>query len=725
MIESQLAEGHIMRRATGPPIDTATADALNMQFQPYLNQTAAPTLFLDADLTILFFTPALSSLINILAVDIGRPLIDLSTDGLGADFSSDAMQVLTSGCDLEREIVGRDSRCYLRQISLFNPLGHVLPMISISFADHTSHQQLGVELARVQKEMETGRASHLRVLSALSHDLRQPLQTLKLLQALLRETLNDVPALELAEQIGDTLAAMSGMVNLSLDNTPSAANGSIAHREDIQIDTLFRKISPEFSHWADEQGTALRFIPNSQSVHSDPRLLEQMLRTMLSSALADSHRRVSVGCRRHHGWLSLEVRTSGVSVMDPLPDASALAEVERLSAILGHRLHRHTASGTGMNYAISIALSVQGDRQPDLLFDSGKGSHASAPSHRGIILIVEDDADLLKLLGTLLHHQGYEVAMALDSAAALSWIHHSGLKPDLILADYHLGTDMTGLMLIDTLREQWRSEVSAIVLTGDVSCQTALEIAAARCTQLNKPAKLKELIQLVHALFTQSEDEHSAYRQRPANTSVVYVVDSDSVMRDVVRQILQAEDYRVYDFPTCEAFLVAYAPEERACLLLDARLPGMNGVDALRALRQRGDLVPTIISGSGDIALAVDAMKAGAWDFIEKPFDRHEMLDTINRALGRSQHDHKILAGRQEAIDYIATLTARQRQIMELVLAGHPSKNIAVDLGISQRTVENHRASIMTRTHSRSIPALARLALAATLQNVEGAVMES
>lgn len=715
-----------MRRATGPPIDTAMADALNIQFQPFLTQAAAPTLFLDADLTILFFTPALTSLINILAVDIGRPLVDLRTDGLGADFSSDAMQVVTSGCDLEREIVSRDSRCYLRRVSLFTPLGPLLPVISISFADHTSHLQVGVELARVQKEMETGKASHLSVLSALSHDLRQPLQTLKLLQALLRETLSDVPALRLAEQIGDTLAAMSGMISLILDNTQSAANGVIAHREDFQVDTLFRKIGPEFSHRAREQGTTLRFVPCSQSVHSDPRLMEQMLRALLCSALAHSlHGRLSVGCRRHHGWLSLEVRALGASVMDHPVDVPDLAEVERLSAILGHRLHRHTASGAGMNYAISIALSVQGGRQSDLTIQSGKGPQESAVSHRGIILIVEDDADLLKLLGTLLHHQGYEVAMALDSAAALSWIYHSGLKPDLILADYHLGTDMSGLTLIDTLREQWHSEVPAIVLTGDVSGQTAFEIAAARCTQLNKPAKLKELIQLVHAMFAQSGTEHSARRQSPDDTSVVYVVDSDILMRDMVRQILETEDYQVFDFPTCEAFLIAYSPQERACLLLDARLPGMNGVDMLRALRQRGDLVPTIISGSGDIAIAVDAMKAGAWDFIEKPFDRNEMLDTINRALGRSQLDHKILAGRQEAIDYIATLTVRQRQIMDMVLAGHPSKNIAVDLGISQRTVENHRASIMTRTHSRSIPALARLALAATLQNVESAVMDS
>jgi FixJ family two-component response regulator len=577
-----------MRRETGPPFEAAViANEVNGRFQSFLYQAAAPTVFLDADLNILFFTPATTALINILAVDIGRPLVDLSTAGLGEDVSAEVAYVLAHGGDLEREIISPDQRSYRRRIAPFKAPGLLPPGILITFADHTNIQQLAIELSRIRKDIEICRANHLNVLSALSHDLRQPLQTLKLLQALLRETLHEVPTLQLAEQIGDTLSAMSGVINLISENTP-------------------------------------------------------------------------------------------------------------------------------------ITL------QSDLVIASLPTSQASAASHRGIILIVEDDSDLLNLLGTLLHHQGYEVALALDSAAALSWIFHSGLKPDLILADYHLGTDMNGLELIGTLRNQWHSEVPAIVLTGDVSGQTAFDVAAARCAQLNKPAKLKELIQLVHSMFAQLRSEHSPRCECPSTTSVIYVVDNDKVMRDTVRQILQAEDYRVYDFATCEAFLLAYSPQERACLLLDARLPGMNGIDMLRGLRQQGDQVPIIIiSGSGDIAIAVEAMKAGAWDFIEKPCNRNEMLDSINRALGRSQQNHRILAGRQGAIDYIATLTARQRQIMDMVLAGHPSKNIAVDLGISQRTVENHRASIMTRTHSRSIPALARLALAASLNSVEGAVMDT
>jgi len=141
----------------------------------------------------------------------------------------------------------------------------------------------------------------------------------------------------------------------------------------------------------------------------------------------------------------------------------------------------------------------------------------------------------------------------------------------------------------------------------------------------------------------------------------------------------------------------------------------MKGLDLLKKLRTLGDCMPTImITGSNDIAIAVEAMKAGATDFIEKPFERTDMLDSVARALEHSRDANKLKAWKQEASDQIADLTPRQHQIMDMVLAGHPSKNIASDLGISQRTVENHRAEIMKRTESKSIPALARLALAAS-----------
>ena len=121
-----------------------------------------------------------------------------------------------------------------------------------------------------------------------------------------------------------------------------------------------------------------------------------------------------------------------------------------------------------------------------------------------------------------------------------------------------------------------------------------------------------------------------------------------------------------------------------------------------------------MITGDGDVPMAVQAMKAGACDFIEKPIGSDELLACIQRALEQPQDATTVSESREVAVACLAGLTPRQRQILDLVLAGQPSKNIAVDLGISQRTVDNHRAAIMRKTGSKSMPALVRTALAAT-----------
>ena len=182
--------------------------------------------------------------------------------------------------------------------------------------------------------------------------------------------------------------------------------------------------------------------------------------------------------------------------------------------------------------------------------------------------------------------------------------------------------------------------------------------------------------------------------------------------------MLEDDGRLVEDFATCEGFLEAFQPGREACLVIDAYLPGMNGLDLLGRLHEAGHRLPAImITGNSDVPMAVQAMKAGASDFIEKPISRNELLACVDRALELSRDSSKLSAWRQDAASHVAGLTPRQRQIMEMVLAGHPSKNIAADLGISQRTVENHRASIMTKTGTKSLPALARLALAAAIND--------
>ena len=181
-----------------------------------------------------------------------------------------------------------------------------------------------------------------------------------------------------------------------------------------------------------------------------------------------------------------------------------------------------------------------------------------------------------------------------------------------------------------------------------------------------------------------------------------------------MRDLLQEDGYSVELFADGPAFLEAYRPGRNGCLLVDAVMPGMSGIELIERLKTKGHSLPAIvITGNGAVPMAVQAMKAGAVDFIEKPVGHEDLLASVKRALDRTWDTAALSASREAAALCVASLTTRQRQILDLVLAGHPSKNIAADLGISQRTVDNHRAAIMKKTGSKSLPALVRTALAA------------
>src|SRR5581483_6602396 len=158
---------------------------------------------------------------------------------------------------------------------------------------------------------------------------------------------------------------------------------------------------------------------------------------------------------------------------------------------------------------------------------------------------------------------------------------------------------------------------------------------------------------------------------------IIFIIDDDNHIREGIRKMLEVDGRTVEEFATCEAFLEAYHPGREACLLVDAYLPGMSGLELLKHLSHSSHQLPAImLTGNGDVPMAVQAMKAGALDFIEKPFNQSDLRASVERALEQSRDLDKSLAWREKAANHIAALTPRQRQIMELVLAGHPSKNI-------------------------------------------------
>lgn len=183
-------------------------------------------------------------------------------------------------------------------------------------------------------------------------------------------------------------------------------------------------------------------------------------------------------------------------------------------------------------------------------------------------------------------------------------------------------------------------------------------------------------------------------------------------MRDSLVLLLGLEGHRTACFASAEAFLSAYRPGGPGCLLLDVRMPGMSGLELQAELAARGDPIPVIIiTGHGDIAMARAALRAGAEDFLEKPIDNTNLLDSLRAALDRDSSRRRLESGKQHIKDRVGRLTERERQVMELAVEGRHNREIGEQLGISPRTVEVYKSRMMEKLQVSGLPELIRLLL--------------
>jgi FixJ family two-component response regulator len=193
----------------------------------------------------------------------------------------------------------------------------------------------------------------------------------------------------------------------------------------------------------------------------------------------------------------------------------------------------------------------------------------------------------------------------------------------------------------------------------------------------------------------------------------IFIVDDDQAVRDGLTALLGVKGYALQTFESAEHFLEGLPPKATGCAVIDIRMPGMNGLELQRELKRRGQLLPVIIiTGHGDVPLAVAALKAGAIDFLEKPFDSDALLASIEEALRRGAMARGMAAfDRDTVAARVEQLTAREKEVMDLVVAGHPNKVVADRLGIAVRTVEIHRARVMEKTGARNLSELIRMAI--------------
>jgi len=193
---------------------------------------------------------------------------------------------------------------------------------------------------------------------------------------------------------------------------------------------------------------------------------------------------------------------------------------------------------------------------------------------------------------------------------------------------------------------------------------------------------------------------------------VIFVVDDDQAMRTSLKWLIESTGMQVRTFDSADAFLAAYYPGCAGCLLLDVRMPGMSGLELQNYMAREGYRLPVIIiTGHGDVGMAVKAMKAGAADFIEKPFHDEDLLDSIRNALELDQRRRVTQTNRVEIAARLAELTPREHEIMGMVTEGKSNKEMAAALGVSTKTVEAHRARVMEKMRAESLAELVRMAL--------------
>jgi two-component system CheB/CheR fusion protein len=614
--------------------------------------------------------------------------------------------------------------------------------VVITFADITERKRTATALQKAMAAAEQTNIAKSRFLAAASHDLRQPLTSLSLLHGLLARATLGTATQPLVDRMGQTLSVMTEMLDTLLDINEIEAGVVKVAPSRFAVDAVFDRLRQDFTDDAAAHGLDLQVMPCGIMIETDRSLLTQIMRNLVSNALKYTKRgRILIGCRRAGGFARLEVWDTGIGI--PQSELHAIFEeyhqidnparnrtrglglglaiVRRLTDLLGVEIEVRSQPGSGSVFA--VALPIASDERALPSPDREQTAVATPPlavlpmvPQACMIMVVEDDPDIRSLLTMFLQEEGYRVVPAVDGIEALALV-ASGAWPDLLISDYNLPEHMNGVAVVRQVRAAIGQMVPSIILTGDISTDALRDVAAADCTQFNKPMSLEALAEAIRGLIPApltSEAALAAIGVSAADAVTIAVIDDDPPVRAALRAVLELQGKSVLDFASAEAFLAGDHGAAVGCLLIDIGLPGIDGIDLLRRLRAAGIGTPAVmLTGSSDAALVVAALRAGAADFIEKPVNPADLLRRIDRAITQGDDRAARKTVHDDAARQLAGLTPRQRDILALVLAGHASKAIAATLGISRRTVEVHRAAIMRKTGAASLGALARIAIEA------------
>ncbi len=483
--------------------------------------TNIATLFLDTELRIGRFTPATRRLLNLISTDVGRPLSDIRQKFSGGDLQADAQRVLDQLTPLESEVFTNAGDCFLLRISSYRTSDNRIGGVAVTFVDITQRKRTDQALLST-KAAETASATKSRFLATASHDLRQPLQSLNLLNAALLKISDDPKARRIITMQGKSLDGMGRLLNSLLDISKLESGTVSAAMTGFALQPIFEHLRADFEAQANQKDLQLQVDTTEYAVRADSGLLAQLLQNLLANAIRyTSHGFVKLTCGHANDKVRIEVSDSGIGIaehqlshifeefhqVDRDPQQRhgglglGLAIVQRIAGLLGTTIEVTSEPGRGSTFSITLPAAVVTPTEAAVEIEVN--SDQSVINNGAILLIDDEPAVLDATLELLSLEEDFTITTATSPPEAYALL--EDFEPDLIITDFHLNHADCGIDIVRMARERKGRKIPSILVTGDTAASMS-ELQIADMQIMQKPLNAEELVSVARRLLRSTNE---------------------------------------------------------------------------------------------------------------------------------------------------------------------------------------------------------------------------